>query len=68
MNIDVIRTATDEVVDTTEMITEPICQWFGLCGNPATSTERHFLVGDVPICETCADKLERMKAYQCPTA
>jgi len=50
-----------------ETVVEPICQWFGLCGNPATSTERHFLVGDVPICETCADKLEKLKVYQCPT-
>jgi hypothetical protein len=58
--------ATGEVAQAGTVV-EPICQWFGLCGNPATSTERHFLVGEVPICETCADKLERMKACQCPT-
>jgi hypothetical protein len=62
-----ISTATGDVINTTDTVVEPICHWFGLCGNPGTSTERHFLVGDVPICATCQDKLEKMKAQQCPT-
>lgn len=30
-----------------------ICQWFLLCGNPATDTQPHPVLGDVPICERC---------------
>lgn len=68
MSIDVIRTVTGDVVDATDTVVEPICQWFGMCGNPGTSTERHFIVGDVPICDTCQDKLAVLEKQQCPKA
>jgi hypothetical protein len=37
-----------------------VCEWFALCTNPATSVEPHPM-GDVPICDRCADKLARIK-------
>jgi len=33
------------------------CEWFLLCDNEATQTEPHPIVGDVPICDRCKDKL-----------
>lgn len=38
------------------------CQWFARCENPATLTEPHPILGDVPLCQRCADKLEKLKA------
>jgi hypothetical protein len=40
----------------------PLCHWFALCPNVATGVERHPILGFVPICERCADKLDRMDA------
>ena len=37
------------------------CRWFLLCDNPAVTTEPHPVLGDVPICQRCADKLKRLK-------
>jgi len=36
------------------------CQWFALCTNEATMTRPHPILGDVPICERCNDKIERL--------
>ena len=33
------------------------CQWFALCDNEATTTRPHPTLGDVPICESCDDKV-----------
>lgn len=43
--------------------TEPVqtCEWFALCGNPAVTTEPHPILGDVPICQRCADKVAALK-------
>lgn len=37
------------------------CQWFALCENEATTTEPHPVLGNVPICQRCADKLKRIR-------
>ena len=36
------------------------CEWFARCRNQATQTEPHPILGDVPICDRCAKKLESM--------
>lgn len=37
--------------------TEGLCEWFAGCGNKATKTEAHPILGAVPICDRCADKI-----------
>jgi hypothetical protein len=39
----------------------PRCSWFLRCDNPATATEPHSVLGAVPICQRCADKLAVIK-------
>ena len=34
------------------------CQWFVKCINQAVGVVPHPILGDVPICKRCADKLE----------
>jgi hypothetical protein len=33
------------------------CEWFLLCANEATTTEPHPILGQVPICVRCAEKV-----------
>lgn len=43
------------------MADEPkICQWFLLCENEATTTLYHPILGAVPTCERCAEKVARL--------
>jgi hypothetical protein len=37
------------------------CAWFAWCENEAVMTEPHPILGDVPICGRCSDKLARLK-------
>jgi hypothetical protein len=37
------------------------CEWFALCDNDATGFESHPILGDVPICDRCRAKNERLK-------
>lgn len=37
------------------------CQWFAMCDNPATSEEPHPILGKVPICKRCQDKVASIK-------
>ena len=34
------------------------CEWFALCRNESVGTVPHPVLGDVPICQRCADKME----------
>jgi hypothetical protein len=33
------------------------CEWFALCDNASVGTVKHPILGDVPTCQRCADKL-----------
>lgn len=35
-----------------------LCEWFLWCMNEAVGTVKHPLLGDVPTCQRCADKLD----------
>ena len=37
-----------------------MCEWFTLCFNEATTTRSHPILGDVPICQRCQDKMDRL--------
>ena len=34
-----------------------ICEWFALCINPTTQATNHPVLGPVPICKRCAEKM-----------
>lgn len=36
----------------------PTCEWFALCDRPADGTVKHPILGNVPCCKRCADKLD----------
>lgn len=42
-----------------KMIEVP-CQWFGACENHAMTTMDHPVLGSVPICRRCEDKVKRI--------
>lgn len=35
-----------------------MCEWFALCTNDADGLVWHPVLGDVPTCQRCADKLD----------
>ena len=37
------------------------CKWWAMCDNPATTTEPHPILGDVPICDRCVAKLRKIE-------
>jgi hypothetical protein len=36
------------------------CQWFAGCHNVATTTRKHPILGNVPICDRCNKKIEAL--------
>lgn len=40
------------------MDTTTTCEWFVLCDNRAVGTVAHPVLGSVPTCQRCADKLD----------
>jgi hypothetical protein len=36
------------------------CDWFALCKNKATKTRSHPILVEVPICDRCDKKVERL--------
>lgn len=34
------------------------CEYFALCDRPAEGTVAHPILGDVPCCQRCADRVE----------
>ena len=37
-----------------------VCAWWALCTRPATGTQPHPILGPVPICGPCAEKVARL--------
>lgn len=37
-----------------QVLTEAWCEWFLNCPRTATDTRWHPIIGDVPVCATCA--------------
>lgn len=35
-----------------------ICEWFALCDHEAVGLVAHPIIGSVPVCQRCADKLD----------
>lgn len=36
------------------------CEWFALCGNEATTSLPHPVLGDVPVCDRCRKLIEKL--------
>lgn len=36
------------------------CEWFALCTNDATKMRKHPILGNVPICDRCDAKVEKL--------
>lgn len=34
------------------------CEWFALCANQTTKATTHPILGAVPICDSCAERME----------
>lgn len=41
-------------------MTARVCEWFALCTRKATRTRSHPILGDVPICKECDEKMDRL--------
>ncbi len=37
------------------------CRWFLMCTNKAEHMEPHPILGQVPICTSCKEKMDRLK-------
>ncbi|WP_018502939.1 hypothetical protein [Parafrankia discariae] len=55
VGLDVLRAALDEAP-------AGPCEWFALCDHPADRYRPHPILGQVPICARCAEKLSAMGA------
>lgn len=50
-----------------DYLTQP-CQWWAACDNLATHKRAHPVLGDVPICDDCEGRLERISGEELPAA
>lgn len=48
------------------MKTENTCQWFITCERKAVTTREHPILGRVPICQRCDNKMTRIEAKTKP--
>jgi hypothetical protein len=39
----------------------PACQWFALCPNEAVTMRPHPILGEVPICERCDERISALE-------
>ncbi|MUL61167.1 MULTISPECIES: hypothetical protein [unclassified Mycolicibacterium] len=39
---------------------ETVCMWWARCVRPANTLKDHPVLGQVPICKPCAEKLDRL--------
>ena len=53
------RTNADGTQETFPL-SEIECQWFALCSNPSDTFLDHPILGDVPICKRCFEKIETL--------
>jgi DNA-binding MarR family transcriptional regulator len=54
------RSLTISITDAGRAAVAPLCQWFALCDHPATTTRSHPVLGEVPICDRCNSKMDRL--------
>lgn len=41
---------------------EVLCHWWALCPNPAVTDRHHAILGSVPICDECDQRLDMIEA------
>lgn len=41
-----------------------MCEWFALCDRVAVTTRNHPILGEVPICDRCDNKVRRIEAQR----
>lgn len=61
MGDDAAEYVAKHVVDLQEGAAGQECKWWAMCDNPATTTEPHPILGDVPICDRCVAKLRKIE-------
>ena len=44
------------LIETT--LRDTTCEWFAYCENPSTDTRWHPVIGDVPVCDSCALRVD----------
>lgn len=59
MTVEVIQTDDGVYYEYEGEMLEVPCQWFALCENHAVTTESHPVIGDVPICTRCKERVGR---------
>ena len=45
-----------------DVVVTGLCEWFALCDRAATTTRWHPVLGLVPICDECDQKIARLSS------